>query len=128
MRSYTTKEKAKITAGALVAVITGLILTASGSSSQSDEEILKADLEASRKRAIEASEKTARLCWGLSKEDSPQPKISENLGEPPNDWSSLRIRLSRSMCFGHCPDYTVEITGNGDVIYVGRAYTHISGI
>jgi hypothetical protein len=37
------------------------------------------------------------------------------------DWSSLRIRLERTVCFGVCPSYTVEIAGDGSVIYRGRA-------
>jgi hypothetical protein len=106
-----------------------LTLTATTSRAQNDEEILKAEFEASRKSAIEASEKEIRLCWGQPKDsDPPQPKISENPGEPPNDWSSVRIRLSRSGCFGSCPNYTVEITGNGDVTYVGWAFVRVPGV
>jgi hypothetical protein len=105
-----------------------LILAASLAHAKSDEETVKAFFEASSNRAIEAAEKESRLCnWGRLK-DPPRPNISENLGEPPNDWSSVRIRLTRSMCFGTCPDYTVEISGSGDVTYIGGAYVRVSGV
>ncbi|HWA88399.1 MAG TPA: DUF6438 domain-containing protein [Rhizomicrobium sp.] len=40
---------------------------------------------------------------------------------PVKDWSSLRIRLERDVCLGACPSYTVEIAGDGSVVYRGRA-------
>ncbi len=36
------------------------------------------------------------------------------------DWKTLVITLSRTSCFGRCPDYTVEIHGDGTVIFNGR--------
>lgn len=36
------------------------------------------------------------------------------------DWKSLRIGLERSMCFGTCPAYSVEISGDGRVAYKGE--------
>ncbi len=38
---------------------------------------------------------------------------------PIGDWSSLRIRLERTACFGTCPVYSVEISGDGSVVYDG---------
>jgi hypothetical protein len=35
------------------------------------------------------------------------------------DWRSLKITLTRTMCFGTCPVYTVEIDGDGSVVYNG---------
>ncbi len=43
------------------------------------------------------------------------------------DWSSLRITLSRSVCFGACPAYTVEIDGDGTVCYHGEHYVAAVG-
>jgi len=101
-----------------------LILMGTTSRAQNDEEFLKADFEAYGKRLIEAAEKEKRLCRGRPHEsDPPQPKMSENLGEPPNDWASVRIKYTRSM-----PNYTVEISGNGDVTWIGRANVHVRGI
>lgn len=37
------------------------------------------------------------------------------------DWTSLRITLARDACLGSCPSYTVEIAGDGSVVYQGRA-------
>lgn len=36
------------------------------------------------------------------------------------DWSSLRITLVRSICFGPCPIYTVQISGDGSVVFQGQ--------
>jgi len=44
------------------------------------------------------------------------------------DWRSLRISLTRSACFGSCPDYTVDVDGNGNVRYEGRSCVSTKGI
>ena len=36
------------------------------------------------------------------------------------NWNSLQIRLERTACFGSCPDYSVEIRGDGTFRYQGR--------
>jgi len=43
------------------------------------------------------------------------------------DWSSLKITLTRSMCYGTCPDYRVEITGEGTVEFDGRQFVAVPG-
>jgi hypothetical protein len=35
------------------------------------------------------------------------------------DWSSVRVSLRRSLCFGTCPAYSVEVRGSGEVLYQG---------
>lgn len=45
----------------------------------------------------------------------------------PGTGEQVRITLQRGVCFGFCPDYTVTITGEGDVIYVGRRFVNIAG-
>jgi tetratricopeptide (TPR) repeat protein len=47
--------------------------------------------------------------------------------ESPVDWNSLTIVLSRSMCFGPCPAYQVEIRGDGSVSYTGGVNVAIQG-
>ena len=50
-------------------------------------------------------------------------------GRPPHrvafpairDWHSLKFTLRRTMCFGACPSYHVEIDGDGHVSYTGEA-------
>jgi hypothetical protein len=39
---------------------------------------------------------------------------------PPIDYASLRIELTRSACYGACPDYAVRIDGSGDVLFTTR--------
>ncbi|HEY0781444.1 MAG TPA: DUF6438 domain-containing protein [Thermoanaerobaculia bacterium] len=41
--------------------------------------------------------------------------------------SAVRIVLDRSVCYGDCPVYRVEIDGDGAVTYVGRAYVKVIG-
>jgi hypothetical protein len=43
------------------------------------------------------------------------------------DWNSLRITLSRSACYGTCPEYGIEIHGDGTAFYEGRAYAGTTG-
>ncbi len=43
------------------------------------------------------------------------------------NWKSLRMTLSRSSCFGSCPDYSVEVRGDGSVLYHGKAFVLITG-
>jgi hypothetical protein len=31
------------------------------------------------------------------------------------------------MCFGSCPDYTLTVDGKGEVTFVGRHYTRVTG-
>jgi TonB family protein len=40
---------------------------------------------------------------------------------PPIDYSTLRISLVRSACFGDCPDYSVTIDGEGAVYFSTRS-------
>jgi hypothetical protein len=44
-----------------------------------------------------------------------------------NDWSSLKISLARTGCFGTCPDYLLEVRGNGTVRYTGHQYVRFCG-
>lgn len=43
------------------------------------------------------------------------------------DWGSLRITLSRSVCYGTCPVYSVQIAGDGTVVYHGQDCVAQSG-
>jgi TonB family protein len=43
------------------------------------------------------------------------------------DWNSVRIRLTRDACFGACPDYSVEVRGDGTVLYEGREHVALRG-
>jgi hypothetical protein len=38
------------------------------------------------------------------------------------------ITLDRGVCFGFCPDYTVTISGDGQVTYEGRRFVNIVGM
>jgi hypothetical protein len=43
------------------------------------------------------------------------------------DWSSVRITLRRTMCFGSCPSYSLAVSGDGSVVYNGDAYVQYCG-
>jgi hypothetical protein len=59
---------------------------------------------------------------------APEP-MANNLAFPPiKDMQSLKIRLTRSPCFGACPSYAVEITGDGAVSYCGIRFVKESGM
>jgi hypothetical protein len=44
------------------------------------------------------------------------------------DWSTLQIRLVRTPCFGRCPAYSVEIRGDGTVVYEGEHFVEVQGV
>lgn len=46
---------------------------------------------------------------------------------PIHHWNSVKMTLSRSGCFGSCPSYSVEVHGDGTVLYDGGAYVAITG-
>lgn len=37
------------------------------------------------------------------------------------------ITLTRGVCFGFCPDYSVTVRGDGSVTYVGRRFVNVTG-
>jgi len=43
------------------------------------------------------------------------------------DWKSLVISLERTRCYGTCPEYRVDIYGDGTVLYTGKAYVALIG-
>ncbi len=45
----------------------------------------------------------------------------------PTDLTGLRIKIVRTSCFGFCPDYSVQILGDGTVVYEGRRLVKIKG-
>jgi ankyrin repeat protein len=55
----------------------------------------------------------------LPKTHPPFPKV--------RDWNSVRITLARTGCLGSCPSYSVEIQGNGSVLYTGRGNVVLTG-
>lgn len=41
--------------------------------------------------------------------------------------NDVEITLTRGVCFGFCPDYTVTINGDGRVRYEGRRFVNVVG-
>lgn len=41
--------------------------------------------------------------------------------------NDVQITLSRGVCFGFCPEYTVTISGAGEVRYEGRRFVNVVG-
>lgn len=46
---------------------------------------------------------------------------------PPQGDAPLRITLTRTVCYGFCPAYSVRIEGDGEVVYEGRAFVNVVG-
>jgi ankyrin repeat protein len=44
-----------------------------------------------------------------------------------HNWNSVKIVLSRTGCFGTCPSYSVEVHGDGAVLYDGHSFVAITG-
>jgi Domain of unknown function (DUF6438) len=45
----------------------------------------------------------------------------------PQSSGPVSITLTRSVCFGFCPAYSVTITGDGAVTYVGQSFVNVVG-
>ncbi|MFZ2028691.1 MAG: DUF6438 domain-containing protein [Vitreimonas sp.] len=45
----------------------------------------------------------------------------------PSDTGPATITLTRTVCFGFCPAYTVVISGDGQVTYTGRNFVNVTG-
>lgn len=43
------------------------------------------------------------------------------------DWKALKITLQRTGCYGECPSYSVEVHGDGSVLYSGGSYVAFNG-
>ena len=41
--------------------------------------------------------------------------------------SNLTIRMERGMCMGKCPVYSLDIFGNGTVVYNGERFVNVTG-
>lgn len=69
----------------------------------------------------EAVENTS---YTLLEDDPPVPTPA------PSDLKDLQITLTRTMCYGSCPDYTLTIAsdgGGGKVTFDGHYYTRVTG-
>jgi len=47
--------------------------------------------------------------------------------EAPAQEGPVQISLNRTVCYGFCPDYTVTISGDGQVAYEGRSFVNVVG-
>jgi hypothetical protein len=52
---------------------------------------------------------------------------AESRGVPAAASSGLLLRLERTLCFGSCPDYRVEVDTDGTVRYEGNLYVRTAG-
>lgn len=59
-------------------------------------------------------------CSSTKNEANKTDKILEDI-------SDVRITLQRTPCYGTCPVYTVTITGNGDVSFIGTKFVYKEG-
>lgn len=58
----------------------------------------------------------------------PERKPAQRVPFPKvKDWKTVKITLARTGCFGTCPSYTVEVRGDGSVLYEGHGYVAFTG-
>lgn len=58
----------------------------------------------------------------------PEQRLTQHTSFPEiMDWSSLRITLQRTGCFGFCPSYKLTIYGDGRVVYHGDGFVEYCG-
>lgn len=66
------------------------------------------------------------LCLNMACTSSTSAVNGSNISANAN--AELKISLDRSHCFGTCPSYAVDITGDGLVTYCGVAYVKHRGL
>jgi hypothetical protein len=44
-----------------------------------------------------------------------------------NEINNINIKMKRNMCLGTCPVYSLEIFGNGTVVYNGERFVNVTG-
>lgn len=49
------------------------------------------------------------------------------MNAPSSASTPVLISLSRSACYGFCPIYSVSISGEGEVVYLGRGFVNVVG-
>jgi hypothetical protein len=47
--------------------------------------------------------------------------------QQPRDLSSVTIHMERKACYGICPSYVVDVTGDGQVSYMGHEFVNVRG-
>ena len=58
---------------------------------------------------------------------SEEERFEKILPMPDGPQASFEVTLSRTSCYGTCPDYSVNIKGDGSVLFDGVAHTDIAG-
>lgn len=57
-----------------------------------------------------------------------EQELPKKLPPPPDvPLDKIHIALSRSSCFGFCPDYRVDVYGDGRVVYEGKRFVDVPG-
>ncbi|AWV08620.1 hypothetical protein C9I47_2951 [Lysobacter maris] len=59
----------------------------------------------------------------FDEEELPQTQVAM----PTASLEDVRITLERTSCLGSCPDYRVEVRGDGQVVYEGRRFVDVPG-
>lgn len=96
----------------------GLFMLVSGAAAQSCKELKPAD-----QFSLPAGQAAATF-MGSSKPDEASKR---HLAIPQGPLSSVRISLDRTQCYGSCPDYAIELNGNGSASFTGRLYVLAEG-
>ncbi len=79
---------------------------------------------------VGASQPACRIVLkvGARPTDDPDRRPAEHIKFPQiKNWSSLKISIRRTGCFGTCPSYSLTVLGNGSVIYHGDGFVHYCG-
>lgn len=58
----------------------------------------------------------------------PERPVTRRVPFPDLSGREVIIRLERTECYGTCPAYVVEISGDGQVTFTGRSYVAVPGV
>jgi hypothetical protein len=80
-----------------------------------------------RTHPIEAVAREAAGSTGNANSSRTSQRPNGHVGMPRGPLASVRIKLERTACFGTCPVYSVELRGDGAVVYQGYNFVAVCG-
>ena len=81
------------------------------------------DLKPPRHGGMASGQAGAAIMGPLKTVKAPKRKVSF----PEGSLDSVRISLKRTECYGSCPNYTIELMGDGSASYEGRSFVLVAG-
>lgn len=67
------------------------------------------------------------FAYTVMERPQPVPQPKRHVAVPNGDLSTVKVTLQRTQCYGTCPSYTLEFSGDGSARYHGEAHVLVPG-